>query len=93
MSCAPSTPSVAIALAKAFSASDRVSPCAALISCSACSRDRSTVARLPCRTTSTISRKSWYKSRKPGSGTSRTEISFSSSTGICRTVESRITVV
>src|SRR6267378_2714903 len=93
MSCPPSIPSVAIALAKAFSASDKVSPCAALMSCSACSRDRSMVAWLPCRTTRTISRKSWYRSRNPGSGTSRTETSFSSSTGICSTGESRITVV
>ena len=49
------TPSLAMALAKAFSASLSVRPCAALISCSACSRVRSTRALLPCRTTVMIS--------------------------------------
>ncbi len=93
MSSLSSTPSLAMALAKAFSASERVSPCAALIICSACSRVRSTRALLPCRTTATISLSSWSRSRKVGSGTSRTEISFSSSTGMVRVGESRITVV
>ena len=87
------TPSLAIALAKAFSASLSVSPCAALISCSASSLESSTRALLPCRTTATISFKSCTRSRKPGSGTSRTEISFSSSMGITGDGESRITVV
>ena len=93
MSCPFKTPSLAMALAKAFSASLRVSPCAALMSCSACSRERSMLARLPWRTTATISRSSWYSSRNPGSGTSSTETSFSNSTGICAVGERRMTVV
>ncbi len=47
--------SAAMALAKAFSASERVSPCAALAMASASSRRRLTEARFPFTTTSAIS--------------------------------------
>ena len=93
MSSLSRTPSFAMALAKAFSASPSVSPCAALMMFSACSLVSSTRALLPRRTTLTISLSSWKRSRNEGSGTSRTEISFSSSTGMVSVGESRITVV
>ena len=93
MSSLSSTPSLAMALAKAFSASLSVRPWAALMICSACSRVSSTRALFPRRTTVTISLRSWYRSRNEGRGTSRTETSFSSSTGMVSTGASRITVV
>ena len=93
MSSLSSTPSLAMALAKAFSASLRVSPCAALMICSAWSLVSSTRALFPRRTTVTISLSSWNRSRNEGRGTSRTETSFSSSTGMVSTGASRITVV
>jgi hypothetical protein len=83
----------AIAFANAFSASDRVSPSAAFTICSTWPRSSETVARLLFCSTPTISTRSRRKSSNVGSGTSRTETSFSSSTGIVRLGDRRITVV
>src|SRR6266542_868532 len=63
------------------------------MSCSASSFVRSTLARFPWRTTPTISLRSWRRSREVGSGTSRTETSFSISGGMTSVGESRTTVV
>ncbi len=93
MSVASRRWSLAMALAKAFSASDRVRPKAALSKGSTSSLRRSMTAFLPSRTTATISRSNLSRSSMAGSGTSSTEISFSSSAGMASTGETSIMVV
>jgi hypothetical protein len=82
-----------MALAKAFSASDSVRPNAALSKGSTSSLRKSMTAFLPSRTTATISRSNLSRSSMVGRGTSSTEISFSSSTGMLSTGETNTMVV
>ena len=82
-----------MALAKAFSASDKVRPKAALSKGSTSSLRKSMTAFFPSRTTATISRSSLSRSSMAGRGTSSTEISFSSSAGMLSTGETKIIVV